>query len=201
MREREQENIILTELENLRTWLHQTVDERMDKMFLNLLCGESAVQQDAAEEIYPLARDPAIFKGTKPTAVILPNHNVVQTATWREVAAALLRDCNGDPLRHDRLMTLRDRVAGNTRLLIASSPEEMRVPLQIDESLYVECKFDTEALLRNIRDKLLKPTGYEYQRVVLQCRSLHQDLQSATELPTETAPEPEHGLGMEMQMY
>ena len=43
----------------------------------------------------------------------------------------------------------------------------MGAPLEIDEGLYWESKFDTEALLRNLTDKLLSKVGYDYQGVMV----------------------------------
>ena len=108
----------------------------------------------------------------------------------------ILRHCAGDPLRREKLMALRDNVSGNFRCLISASPDGMRFPLEISQELYVEGKFDTEALLRNLTEKLLIPAGYDYRRVLLQCRAPQQELcetADVTSLPEET---PDRGPAM-----
>ena len=44
----------------------------------------------------------------------------------------------------------------------------MNVPLKIDEGLYFEGKFDTEALLTIMIKKVLKPIGYDYSQIIIQ---------------------------------
>ncbi len=44
----------------------------------------------------------------------------------------------------------------------------MDVPLKIDEGLYFEGKFDTEALLTIMIKKVLKPIGYDYSQIIIQ---------------------------------
>ena len=72
----------------------------------------------------------------------------------------------------------------------------MRLPLEISRELYVEGKFDTEALLRNLTEKLLIPAGYNYRRILLQCRAPQQELcetADVTSVPEET---PDRGPAM-----
>ena len=44
-------------------------------------------------------------------------------------------------------MEMCGKVAGRWRTILGRSPEEMDVPLKVDEELYFEGKFDTEAML------------------------------------------------------
>ena len=44
----------------------------------------------------------------------------------------------------------------------------MDVPLKIDEGLYFEGKFDTEALLTMMEKKVLEPVGYDFSGIVIQ---------------------------------
>ena len=43
----------------------------------------------------------------------------------------------------------------------------MDVPLKIDEGLYFEGKFDTEALLTMMEKKVLEPVGYDFSGIVI----------------------------------
>ena len=65
------------------------------------------------------------------------------------------------------MLELRGRVFGNFRPLLAQAPEGMGAPLKIDEGLYWESKFDTEALLKNLTGKLLCRVGYDYQGIAV----------------------------------
>ena len=91
----------------------------------------------------------------------------MNTPSWKKAVTAILQDCNSDPRRHKWMLELRGRVFGNFRPLLAKTPEGMGAPLKIDEGLYWESKFDTEAMLRNLTDKLLSKVGYDYQGVVV----------------------------------
>lgn len=44
----------------------------------------------------------------------------------------------------------------------------MDVPIKIDEGLYFEVKFDTEALLTMMTKKVLEPIGYDYSQIIIQ---------------------------------
>ena len=174
-----QEDAMLAELELLRTRLHQSIDEKIDQFFLTVIFKG---QEDAALSkgvLFPLAKDTAAFKGMKPMAVILPDRRAVNVTSWREAVTVILCDCMEDPQRRESLMALREIVSGNSRVLISASPDRMKIPLEIDKLLYIEGKFDTEALLQNIRDKLLRPVGYNYRRVVLQCSLPKQELKQS----------------------
>ena len=56
---------------------------------------------------------------------------------WRQAILEILRECNKDPIKHDRMVRLRDLVAGRLRPLLSSSPKGMNVPVMIDEGLVI----------------------------------------------------------------
>ena len=60
------------------------------------------------------------------------------------------------------------KVAGRQRIILGKSAEEMNVPLKIDEEIYFEGKFDTEALLTMMIKKVLEPVGYDYSQIIIQ---------------------------------
>lgn len=52
----------------------------------------------------------------------------------------------------------------------------MGTPLKISAGLYWESKFDTEALLGNLTEKLLDWVGYDHQNIVIWSRSPQQGM-------------------------
>lgn len=128
--------------------------------------------------ILTLAAAPERFKGKKPTALILPSGVEVKVPTWKKAVAAILKDCSSNPRRHEQMLELRGRLFGNFRPPLAQTPEGMGAPLKIDDGLYWESKFDTEALLRNLTDKLLCRVGYDYQGVTVKYRDPQQEIVS-----------------------
>ena len=122
------------------------------------------------EHILTLAAMPERFKGKEPVALILPDGAEVDAPAWRKAVEMILQDCSSDPRRHKRMLELRGRVFENLHPLLAAMPDELSDPLKIDEGLYWESKLDTEALLRNLTDKLLCQVGYDYQGVVVRYR-------------------------------
>ena len=73
-------------------------------------------------------------------------------------------------------MEMRGRVYGNFRRLLAEDPNGMDAPLQITEGLYLESKFDTQALLDNLTQKILRRVGYDYGRIAVLYRSPQQEI-------------------------
>ena len=121
-----------------------------------------------------------MFKGERPASVIL--HGVeIKATTWKKVVLAILRDCAAHPQCHKRMMELRGRVNGNFRPLLSDHPEGMASPLKIDAGMYWESKFDTEALLGNLTEKLLEQVGYDYQNIVIRFRTSQQDMAEQAE--------------------
>lgn len=108
---------------------------------------------------------PATFKGKKPVAVKFASGETIETSTWLKLVQTILQHCNKQPDMHERLLQLRDKVAGRQRIILGSSAAGMDVPLKIDEDMYFEGKFDTEALLIMLTKRVLEPVGYDYTRI------------------------------------
>ena len=157
---------VLAEIERIRRECRQLVDSKFDALTSRVL-EEGGVELKEDERVLTLAAMPSAFKGKKPVSLILPGGAEVNTPSWKKAVTAILQDCNSDPRRHKWMLELRGRVFGNFRPLLAKTPEGMGAPLKIDEGLYWESKFDTEAMLRNLTDKLLSKVGYDYQGVVV----------------------------------
>ena len=153
---------VLDEIERCRAQLHQLVDSRMDALVLRMTVGDlTAYLQGTGARVLPLSSAATQCKGTKPVAVVLPSGERVETSTWKKAAAAILRDCDSDPQRHDLLMKLRGQVPGNFRQLLSETPDGMSGPLKINDGLYLESRFDTQALLENLTQKVLRRVGYD----------------------------------------
>lgn len=157
---------VLAEIERIRRECRQLVDSKFDALTSRVL-EEGGAELKENERVLTLAAMPSAFKGKKPVSLILPGGAEVNTPSWKKAVTAILQDCNSDPRRHKWMLELRGRVFGNFRPLLAKTPEGMGAPLKIDEGLYWESKFDTEAMLRNLTDKLLSKVGYDYQGVVV----------------------------------
>ena len=96
----EQQKILLSKLETLRTEMHRSVDARVDRSIQHILT--SSVLEESPT--LPLHTDPSVFKGKKPEAVLFPNGQSVRTTTWKSAVLAILQDCNADPTMHTYLM-------------------------------------------------------------------------------------------------
>lgn len=168
---------VLAEMERCRAQLHQLIDERLDAFMLQITCGDlSECIRDETIRAIPFVSAPARCKGMKPVAVVLPDGSIVETSTWKKAAAAILRDCDANPGHHEQLMEMRGRVNGNFRRLLSEDTNGMDAPLRISEGLYLESKFDTQALLDNLTQKILRRVGYDYGTIaVLYRRPQHEN--------------------------
>ena len=169
-------------IEELRAQLHETVDRRIDA----LLSGQ--VSQTERRSL-PLDIHPSVFKGKRPLSVSFPDGRTVETTTWKKAVSAILADCNSDPAMHDRLMSISGKVFGRDRVLLGDK-NGMDSPVKIDEGLYMETKFDTESLLYVLRERILKPVGYDCEGIHIRCRDPEQTMsgQQQSGGPTMTGP-------------
>lgn len=109
---------------------------------------------------------PSIFVGKKVEAVII-NGECIPAKSWRLVYKAVLQDCIKDPIRHEMLMELRGRIAGQQRVFIAASPDKMKRPLEISKDLYAEVHYGSETLMHILTIRVLKPLGYDYSKIMV----------------------------------
>ena len=155
-------------IEELRTQLHETVDRRIDA----LLSGQAPQTESRS---LPLDIHPSVFKGKRPLSVSFPDGRTVETATWKKAVSAILADCNNDYVMHERLRSIAGKVFGRDRVLLGDK-DGMDSPVKIDEGLYMETKFDTESLLYVLRERILKPVGYDCNGIRIQCRDPEQTM-------------------------
>jgi len=178
---------LVSAMEKCRKQLHELIDRRIDEMVRQIESGHSLSE---LPRYHPLSLGGHALKGNKPLAVRFPGGRAVRTRTWKEVAAAVLEDCNSDPVMHERLMELRGKVHGRDRVILGATPD-MDVPLRIDDGLYLEAKYDTETLLYVLTERVLKPVGYDCMGIDIQYRTPEQ---------AWNAPEAEHRAAPVMSM-
>ena len=157
--------VSLVQIEQSRKQMHLKIDVQYDELVRKILMEGKQLAMGDGDQLLPLAAEPARFKGRKPSLLLFPDGRTVSARNWRQVILEILLDCNQDAVRHERMMQLRDVVAGRLRPLLSGSPREMDIPLMIDEDLYLEGKLDTEYLIRTVRDQILDPVGYDYDKI------------------------------------
>ncbi len=152
-------------IEESRQYMHSLIDAQYDE-FIGKLNGNIYLQTNKPTDLsLSLSTNSAIFKGKKPVEVSFNNGNSILTPTWKEVASAILQDCNSIPEMHYRLTKLAGKVYGRDRILLSESQENLISPIEIDEGLYFEGKFDTEGLLNVMKKRLFDVIGYDYSGV------------------------------------
>jgi hypothetical protein len=145
-------------LEKTKSTINATVNATFDRLLLTLEGKEASDMP--TEYAYPFTADTNIFIGKKPIAVMFSEERV-EADNWRKVFAAIMAKCNGNAQCHDKLMYLRDKVAGKVRVFLSNSPDSMRRPLKIDEDMYAEVCYGTATLLNILRDRILTPAGFD----------------------------------------
>ena len=181
-------------IEESRQQMHEMVDRRFDE-----LCARLRRQKNS---VLPLDTMPALFKGTKVIGILFPDGREVRTPTWKKAALELLQDCSKNPEMQMKLKDLSGHVYGRQRVLLAKQAEGMDAPLKIADDLYFESKFDTEALLKVLKERIFDVIGYDYRGILLKIQPPKQNItERVTILPeegAEEAMEEEHG-GMQLQ--
>ena len=134
-------------IEELREEMLQLVNTKCDALLQMYRSGEMHTdKRDTIRESSLITVSPAELKGKRPLAVQFAPGEWIETPTWRKVAQRILQTCNEQPDIHERFMEMCGKVAGRWRTILGSSPKEMDVPIKVDEELYFEGKFDTEAI-------------------------------------------------------
>lgn len=161
-------NEVIYEIEKMRKELHQRIDEKCNQLIHALQNGETRFE---AEQVLPLSYMPAFFKGKKPIAIVFPNGREVEATTWKKVAITIMQDCNATQQGYDSLRRVSGRISGRQRILLDNHPNEMNVPLKIDEDLYMEGKFDTESLINVMNNLILDVVGYDYSGISIKIKN------------------------------
>lgn len=126
--------------------------------------GRAASEETASITLY---EDISILRGTKPTLVKYGD-NTIPVSSWKRAFAAVLDICNRQEHYHEALLAARNETMGRSRKVIADSPQGMLSPLKIDDSLYIETNFSTEALLKLLRDRILNRIDFDSRSIVFE---------------------------------
>ena len=158
--------IALSELEAVRAQLLGMVNDRIDSLIAKIKNGEAIDNNtlSAAEIVYPLSIEPALFKGTKPTAVHFGGEKI-PVKTWRKAYTLILRRCAGISEKRETLMGLRNKISGRTRIILSDKPNGMNRPVEIADDVFVESFFDTEWLVRIMTKEILDVVRYDYSGI------------------------------------
>lgn len=151
--------MVRASFDKLTSWVQQWEDDTAPKAIL-----------PNYESIYPLRGGTAIFKGKKPTAVFLGDKRR-EAHTWKMVFKEILKECDKDRDMHKALISLRGKISGRERALLAEIPAGMRSPIEISPGLYAESHYDTETLLRILTTRILDAVGFDYSKILVAVRN------------------------------
>lgn len=114
-----------------------------------------------------LCGDVSTLRGTKPT-LLRHGDDAILVTSWKQVFAAVLDICNRQEHYHEALLAARNETLGRSRKVIADSPQGMLSPLKVDDNLYVETNFSTEALLKLLRDRILNRIDFDSRSITFE---------------------------------
>ena len=156
----------LLKLEETRVQLLALVNNSIDSLADRLNSGEPLTEDGsfATETTYPLSANPALFKGTKPTAIFFGEEKI-EVKTWRKAYTIILQRCAAIPKHRDRLMYLRNKITGRSRTFLSDTPDGMDAPIEIAEGIYAESYLDTEWLIRLLTTEILHHAHYDYSDI------------------------------------
>ena len=88
---------IINELEAMRKRMIQEINTEFNLLIERALSVGLTIDAPASaetyESVYPLTAGTKIFKGTKPTNVILPDSTWIHVSTWKQVVAVVMEHC------------------------------------------------------------------------------------------------------------
>lgn len=166
---------IIKELEAMRKRMIQEINTEFDLLIERAmsegLTMEVPSTEEAFESIYPLAAGSKIFKGTKPTSVIFPDKTQVYVSTWKQVVSTIMAQCLKSSDNKAKLFALSNSISGRKRRLLAKFDTDMRSPLKLCDSLYMESHYDTETLLNVLTNRILDAIQYDYSSIQISIRN------------------------------
>lgn len=193
---------ILVLIESAREAMHLAINEKCD-LLVNAI--NNGVDIKSSEKmlsaVLPLNRESSYFKSKKPIRTDLGNGRIITTPTWKSVAETILKDCNSVDDRHKELMCLRNRVLGRNRVILSDKPNDMQIPIKIDEDLFFEAKYDTQTLMNVLKNRILDPAGYDYSSIRIEMYTpIHQSTLPTVSIPSEEfdSEEDDEEIGMTM---
>ena len=110
----------------------------------------------------PFSCDTYLFMKKKAVAVYFGD-KCVPVVSWKQVYRVILERCNEHC--HERLMYLRDKVAGKVRVFLSCSPNGMTRPLRIADDIWCETQYGSQTLMHILRERILKPAQFDYSDI------------------------------------
>ncbi|MCL2190206.1 MAG: hypothetical protein FWB87_15750 [Defluviitaleaceae bacterium] len=165
----------LLEIQLARENIVEVVNSRFDNIIARLkvpdVASNLADKNKAVHGSYaiPIAFNPAIFNNRKPVAVLF-NDERIYAKSWRDVLHAILTRCCQDPIYCERLMDLKGKAVGKSRILLSDNPDEVVKPMMIVEGLHVDVHQGASALMGMLVNKLLKTIGFDYSNLFIEVR-------------------------------
>ena len=158
------------ELEKTRAEMIALINENIDRLIENLDdgCGVNAIPKH--EWPIPLSTNPAIFIGQKPLAVLIGDERI-SVKSWTGVFTAILKHCDSNAVYHEKLMDLRGKIAGKSRVFLAESAADMSKPVKIAEKLYAEGHFGSAGMMHVLCKRILAPVGFDCSNVYIILKS------------------------------
>ncbi len=157
-------NNIVSDIRKKQDEIIMMINSTFDKIIRDVSSLEqnSPREEEQYEIIYPITNVSG-FKGTKVIAVIL-NNDRIKAPTWKTVVKIVLSEVIKDEDKKRRLYALREKILGRNRTRLSAVSDDMRSPLKLDEDLYIETHYDTEALM-DLLLKILNDINYDYSQI------------------------------------
>lgn len=172
-------------VEKLRVQMHNDIDSKCDNLIERIMNGESIDDDTTAQRILPLNSMSAFFKGTKVTAVRFADGSEISVGKWKDAVKVIMQNCNSNEKMHTALTRICGTVFGKTRTLFDKSPDEMIAPIKIDENMYLETKFDVEALLNVLKNRIFDLIGFDYSGISIKVEEPNNSMIQITEEETD----------------
>lgn len=165
---------ILYELEVMRKRILQEINTEFD-VLIDRVSKENQIENPKEfpqpyEISYPLTIGSGMFKGKKPTKVVV-EENVIRVNTWKQLVETVIKKCMETEKYNKSLYELSGNISGKKRVLLAATSDNMRSPLKLDEKLYMETHYDTETLLNILISRILTPIGYDCSSISVTIRN------------------------------
>lgn len=174
--------IAISKIEEFRQQMHEDIDKKCDSIIERIKNGESLKASDnCCERIMPLNSMSAFFKGKKITAVVFSDGREISVSKWKEAVQIILQDCNSDEIMHNTLTDISGKIYGKSRVLFSNTPVDMIAPIQIDDDMYLETKFDVESLLNVLKNRILDFVGYDYSGISIKFKETNLNITSIDE--------------------
>jgi hypothetical protein len=158
----------VTKIRKIQSNLIAYINESFDEILLAVEEYPNNVENEEYERVYSIMNTSAL-KGKKSIAVTI-NGNRIICPTWKRVFYEVLAECNKSLDNHRKLMGLRNKYLGTKRIIISDKPGNMKSPLKIDESLYIETHYDTKSLM-DLLLRILNDLKYDYTNIIIAGRS------------------------------